>query len=97
MPQRVKQTASIGIGSFFEKHGKALSMKLLSKKHDFERQIGESAPNRPGLALSGFFSYFAKKRIQVLGNSETSYLKKLSPEMSAERFGRMCERERGRE
>ncbi|MBK1828883.1 HPr(Ser) kinase/phosphatase [Haloferula rosea] len=93
MAPRVKQLASLPIGEFFERHAKALSMSLLSDAHGFDRTINEPAPNRPGLALSGFFSYFAKKRIQVLGNSEMSYLKKLNPEMRGERFGRMCERD----
>ena len=79
MTPRVKQTASITIGEFFVPHAAALSLTLLSAKHGFERPISEPAPNRPGLALAGFFSYFAKKRIQVLGNSEISYLKKLTP------------------
>lgn len=93
MAPRVKQIASIPVGEFFERHAGALSMSLLGERHGFERTIGEPAPNRPGLALAGFFSYFAKKRIQVLGNSEMSYLKKLTPQMRSERFSRMCERD----
>lgn len=93
MAQRVKRRTSLTVGDFFEKHHEALSMKLLSDRHGFDRTISEPAPNRPGLALAGFFSYFAKKRIQVLGNSEMSYLKKLLPQMRSERFGRMCERD----
>ncbi|BCX48866.1 HPr kinase/phosphorylase [Haloferula helveola] len=93
MQQRVKQTMSVPIGEFYDRHHEALSMTLLSERHGFERTISEPAPNRPGLALAGFFSYFAKKRIQVLGNSEMSYLKKLTPQMRSERFGRMCERD----
>ncbi|MFC7338889.1 HPr(Ser) kinase/phosphatase [Haloferula chungangensis] len=93
MPPRVKQTTSVPIGEFFERHGEELSMKLLSKQQGFDHPISEPAPNRPGLALAGFFSYFAKKRIQVLGNSEMSYLKKLTPAMREERFLRMCERD----
>ncbi|MGE9271577.1 MAG: HPr(Ser) kinase/phosphatase [Verrucomicrobiales bacterium] len=93
MAQRVKQAASVPIGKFFERHHEALSMTLLSEKHGFERTFSEPAPIRPGLALAGFFSYFAKKRIQVLGNSEMSYLKKLTPKMRQDRFGRMCERD----
>lgn len=93
MPARVKQAVSLSVGDFFERHAEALSLTLLSERHGFERPIHEPAPNRPGLALAGFFSYFAKKRIQVLGNSEMSYLKKLTPKMRTERFGRMCERD----
>ncbi|MEP4076665.1 HPr(Ser) kinase/phosphatase [Haloferula sp.] len=93
MASRVKKTTSVPIGEFFERHGEALSMKLISKEQGFDHPIKEPAPNRPGLALAGFFSYFAKKRIQVLGNSEMSYLKKLNPGMREERFLRMCERD----
>ncbi|MCH7228297.1 HPr(Ser) kinase/phosphatase [Haloferula sp. A504] len=93
MAQRVNRRTSLTVGAFFEKHHEALSMTLLSDRRGFERTISEPAPNRPGLALAGFFSYFAKKRIQVLGNSEVSYLKKLTPQMRSERFGRMCERD----
>ena len=65
MTPRVKQTASISIGEFFERHAGALSLTLLGEKHGFERPISEPAPNRPGLALAGFFSYFAKLTIDV--------------------------------
>ena len=44
----------------------------------FDRKILEPTINRPGLALSGFFKYFACKRIQVIGSAEMSYLKSLS-------------------
>jgi HPr kinase/phosphorylase len=46
----------------------------------FDRLIKEPTINRPGLALSGFFAYFAVKRIQVLGSAELSYLKSLPRE-----------------
>ncbi|MDB4417171.1 HPr(Ser) kinase/phosphatase, partial [Akkermansiaceae bacterium] len=39
----------------------------------------------------GFFTYFANKRIQVFGNSEVSYLKKLDPEVRLERFTQLCD------
>ena len=57
----------------------------------FDELIGEPAPNRPGLALAGFFTYFANKRIQVLGNSEISYLKKLDDKTQSKRFHAFCE------
>ncbi len=42
-----------------------------------KQRILEPALNRPGLALSGFFDYFAFKRIQVIGNAEHAYLASL--------------------
>ncbi|MEO7097921.1 MAG: HPr(Ser) kinase/phosphatase [Luteolibacter sp.] len=93
MPPRVKTVASISVEKFFEAHSEALGLTLQSEKMGFDRPISEPAMNRPGLALAGFFSYFARKRVQVLGNSELSYLKKLPDSMRMDRFRRMCDRE----
>jgi len=93
MAPRIRQSSSVPVGDFFDRHATDLSMTLLGERHGFDRPIGEPAPNRPGLALAGFFSYFAKKRLQVLGNSEMSYLKRLQERMRGERFARMCERD----
>ena len=59
-------------------HSEALQLKLLGAEVGFERRIKEPTINRPGLALSGFYSYFADKRIQILGSAELSYLKSLT-------------------
>lgn len=92
MPARVKSIGSISVGQFYERHAKALGLTLQSEMVGFDNPIGEPAINRPGLALAGFFSYFARKRVQVLGNSEISYLRKLPNGMRTDRFRRMCDR-----
>jgi HPr kinase/phosphorylase len=89
----VKRITSISVGRFYERHHEALKLRLVGDSQDgFERTIREPAPNRPGLALAGFFTYFANKRIQIIGNSEASYLKKLSPSLRAQRFRQVCEK-----
>lgn len=93
MTPRVKTIASITVGDFFERHAEALGLSLHGESHGFDRLISEPAINRPGLALAGFFSYFARKRIQVLGNSELAYLKKLPDSQRADRFRRICDRD----
>jgi HPr kinase/phosphorylase len=93
MPPRVKTVASISVEKFFDTHAETLGLTLHSEKIGFDRLISEPAMNRPGLALAGFFSYFARKRVQVLGNSELSYLKKLPDAMRTDRFRRMCDRD----
>lgn len=93
MSHRVKTVASITVEKFFESYTDSLKLTLLGDRVGFDRIISEPAVNRPGLALAGFFSYFAKKRVQVLGNLEMSYLRKLPEEMRVDRFRRMCERE----
>lgn len=92
MPPRAKTVASITIGKFFDSHAEALGLTLQGERVGFDRPISESAMNRPGLALAGFYSYFAWKRVQVIGNSELSYLRKLPEAMRLDRFRRMCVR-----
>ncbi|KAB2641905.1 MAG: HPr(Ser) kinase/phosphatase [Verrucomicrobia bacterium] len=92
-PLRVKTVASISVGEFFKNHAEKLNLVLLGQDVGLDRPISEPAMNRPGLALAGFFSYFAPKRVQVLGNSELSYLKKLPDALRSDRFRRMCDRD----
>ena len=56
----------------------------LHKATDFEMIcVTVDDISRPGLQLAGFFDHFEPMRLQVLGNVETSYLKKLSSEQRA--------------
>jgi HPr kinase/phosphorylase len=57
----------VTVEGFFEAHGEQLQLKLEGKRVGFDRKIREPTINRPGLALSGFYNYFAEKRVQVLG------------------------------
>src|SRR5207247_587718 len=67
-------------------------MKLEGPQVGFHRKIREPTINRPGLALSGFYTYFAEKRVQVLGAAEHSYLKSLPSTLRVKRFRKLCER-----
>ena len=53
-------------------------MRLLTGEGGLKRIIREPTVNRPGLVLSGFTHYFAYKRIQVIGNAESYYLRSLA-------------------
>ena len=93
-PHKVKRPEAISVRSFFDLHGESLQMKLVSDGGSgLSREIREPTINRPGLALSGFFTYFAFRRIQVVGNSERSYLNNLKPEEAQSRFEDLCSRE----
>ena len=73
-------SSPLTVGEWYTRHSEALQLRLLGPAVGFDRIIREPTINRPGLALSGFFTYFAVKRIQVLGSAEISYLKSLSRE-----------------
>ncbi len=84
------KSLSVTVGEFYTRHSESLQMKVLGSDIGFERRIREPTINRPGLALAGFFSYFAAKRIQVLGSAELSYLKSLSDSAVRERCRALC-------
>ncbi len=88
--QRMKVPV-ITVESFFLQHGRALQLKLESARIGFTKRIREPTINRPGLALSGFYTYFAEKRVQVLGAAEQSYLKSLTKTHRHRRFRALCE------
>ena len=84
---------NITVGEFYTRHSESLQLKVLTDEAvGFSRRIREPTVNRPGLALCGFFSYFAEKRVQVLGSAEISYLKSLSDKEARHRCAAMCER-----
>ncbi|MFO1486327.1 MAG: HPr(Ser) kinase/phosphatase [Verrucomicrobiaceae bacterium] len=89
-PSKVKRPSSVTVGEFFQLNQKALKLKLIGSDVGFVRKISEPSVNRPGLALSGFFTYFAYKRVQVIGNSEHSFLEGLDPKVRAARFSQLC-------
>ncbi len=85
-----KSVPVVTVESFYTSHAETLQMKLDGPRVGFHRKIREPTINRPGLALSGFFSYFAEKRVQVLGAAESTYLKSLPVKTRVKRFRDLC-------
>ena len=73
-----KVTKHVTVEDFYTAHAEALQLKLIAGATGLHRRIREGSVNRLGLALSGFFTYFAEKRVQIMGSAETSYLRSLS-------------------
>ena len=60
---------SITVGEFYERYSDELRMRLVGSRIGFDRSISEPTINRPGLALAGFYTYFALHRVQVIGKA----------------------------
>lgn len=58
----------------------ALNLKCMGGRPGLIRKIEMPNMNRPGLALSGFFESFGNQRIQIFGQGESAYLRKLEEE-----------------
>ena len=87
-----KTVPVVTVESFYNSHAEKLQRKLEGPRVGFHRKIREPTINRPGLALAGFYTYFAEKRVQVFGAAEHSYLKSLNPKVRARRFRELCAR-----
>src|SRR2546421_12853429 len=87
---RQKSVPVVTVESFYDSHAEKLHMKLEGPRVGFHRKIREPTINRPGLALCGFYTYFAEKRVQVLGAAEHSYLKSLSRRQRIQRLRNLC-------
>ena len=90
---KVKKVDFVTLSKFYGKYKEALQLELINSPAGLSRHICEPALHRPGLAIAGFYSYFANKRIQVFGSAELAYLQKLPEGMRKSRIQRMfrCE------
>ena len=57
-----------------------LDLEFLAGEAGGDRLINQARIQKPGLALAGFVEYLHRGRVQILGNSEITYLKQMAPE-----------------
>lgn len=70
---------SIAVKEFFEIYGKQLKLRLVTGQKTLSRSmIREKSINRPALAVTGYFKYFANKRIQLFGAGEMAFFREQS-------------------
>jgi HPr kinase/phosphorylase len=82
---------TISVERFYLNRAENLQMKLLAGGAGLGRKINEGSINRPGLALTGFFKYFAWKRVQVIGAAEWQYLRSLPESEAVQRLERLLQ------
>ncbi|MBD5778019.1 HPr(Ser) kinase/phosphatase [Pelagicoccus sp. NFK12] len=89
LPKPVKRIDGLSVRDFLDKHQELLKLEVVAGKRGLRRIIKEGSVNRPSLALTGFYKYFANKRLQVIGAAEMTYLRSLPTEVVHERFNTM--------
>ena len=58
-----------------------MKLKVLNPEVDIKsRKVTTAEVNRPALQLTGYFDYFEKSRIEIIGMVEYTYIQKLSQE-----------------
>jgi len=72
---------------FIEGEGRIdLQLRLIAGEGGLDKEIKYGEINRPGLALAGFFDYFAYDRIQIFGQGETAFMNQLSYEQKIKTY-----------
>ena len=69
------------------------SMEVVSGHEGLKRVITVADLYRPALELAGFFQFHPHERVQVLGKTELTFFKTLSPEERRDRMQRLCDKE----
>src|SRR5262245_61790727 len=80
---------SIGVARLFEDQREELQLELLSDSLASKAEITVADINRPGMALMGFVENFLPERIQILAQTELTYLATLSPQKVREALDRL--------
>lgn len=78
MPSNKKnESPKISVADFIEKSSAELDIEILAGKEGKQKQIVSGRIQKLGLALAGFTHYIHEGRIQIVGQSEISYLLQL--------------------
>ncbi len=78
--------------AFVAEGGDRLQMEVVVGGAGLEHVVLEPMCNRPGLALTGFYGYFAWRRIQVIGQAEQAYLDSLETDVRLARVKALIDR-----
>ena len=72
-------TRSLTVGQFLERSGDSLQLEDLGEGRGLDHEIPGADLSSPGLALAGYVERFVAERLQVLGETEITYLASLDP------------------
>lgn len=80
---------SLGVARLFEEQREDLQLEMLTESLASKCEITVSDINRPGMALMGFVENFLPERIQILAQTELTYLATLSPDAVKQALDRL--------
>lgn len=67
-----------------------LNLTLLAGERGLSNRVDSPRIQKPGLALSGYTEHLHADRIQVLGNTEISYLNQIDPKLAETSIEHLC-------
>lgn len=83
-------TISLTIHDLLKDQEYGLDLSLFAGDHGLSHRLYSSRIQKPGLALTGYTEHLHPDRLQVLGNTEISYLNQMPRELAAANVARFC-------
>ncbi|AFI30081.1 serine kinase [Bacillus sp. A053] len=66
------------------------NLELISGEEGINRPITMSDLSRPGIEIAGYFTYYPRERVQLLGKTELSFFEQLPEEDKKQRMESLC-------
>jgi HPr kinase/phosphorylase len=79
LPASEAREASVAVRDLLGPDAAGLELALVAGRAGLDQRVLLSRVQRPGLAFTGFTEYIRYGRVQIMGGSEITYLRKLSP------------------
>lgn len=84
------KTISLSIQDLLADDVYGLDLRLLAGEKGLSHRLYSSRIQKPGLALTGYMEHLHPDRVQVLGNTEISYLTQIPEELSRQHVETLC-------
>ncbi len=81
---------TLSINDLLKDNEYGLALTLLAGRQGLSNRISSSRIQKPGLALAGYTEHLHPDRLQVLGNTEISYLMQSYNQVAAENLTALC-------
>ncbi len=66
------------------------NLTLVAGEDGIHREITTSDISRPGIEMTGYFKYYPKERLQLIGKTEMAYFLDLTDEQKRDRVEKLC-------
>ena len=76
--------AKVTVGQLLDRLGASLQLEEIEPGTGHDRSVGNAEVSSPGLVLAGYVKRFSAERLQVLGETEITYLASLSTQARRE-------------
>ena len=81
---------SLSIQDLLTENEYGLGCSILAGRQGLSHRVSSARIQKPGLALAGYSEHLHPERLQVLGNTEISYLQQLDIRVAAENIATLC-------